>query len=629
MLVAFCSSKWLTVGAVTTLSTYLFCSVAAFDWNNWSLGLGGSAPHEGVQHATDELTDETFDKYMKEHPVTAILFYAPWCFYSQQVMPAWDLAGQKLKIHDPPISLAKIDAHRYGSVGDKYGVSAFPTMKLFVDGTVFDYDSSQGRGWQQIVKWVNRHLDRDHILKSVEDVDHYLNDNDLNVIGLFDVDRNNSIFSQSARHFDDISFAECRNASISKEISSHIAKHATLVCETIFVGQSRENTKAVTLPRKDMNCSDIPRNPQRPEWTDKYKASVAATTLTVKRMDKEEGWQQNLQIRCCDTETDDHKAKTHDIPVPSVVMFMPHDERFARYDGDLEDIHALDKWISARRAPMVMRLSSDTADKVLDSGPDKAPVLFFISNTPRPEIETQLREAAKLLRGRVAVTLSGTNSPIEKRLADLAGVDEDQLPIVTLVEAHGAGGEHYHSSKKYRLPVDNLKTEDVVKFITDFEHGKLTPYLKSEPVPSKEDQMGNPVRVLVGFNFHEVSSDPDTDVLIDFYAPWCGHCRKFEPNYKALAKKLQHVKTLKIYKLDATRNEVQGMNIMGFPTIVLFQAGSSPKRQHVYQGNRQPDDMVNWLKHHCHHKFDETAPSTPAPKEPESGLLDEAEEADL
>jgi protein disulfide-isomerase A1 len=607
---------------VSAASTWLFLGTHAFDW---SLGLTGGG--SSTQHATDELTDDTFDKYMKDHPVTAILFYAPWCFYSQQVMPAWDLAGQKLKIHDPPVTLAKIDAHRFGSVGDRYGVNAFPSMKLFVDGTVFEYDSSQGRGWQQIVKWVNKHIDRDHVLKSVEDVDHYLNDNDLNVIGLFGDNRNHSVFTKSSRHFEDISFAESREMEQSQKIAEHLAKHATLICETIDVGQSTGKVKEVPLPRANMHCTDQPRNPQRPEWTDKYKATAEGEKLKVERADKDDGWQQMLQIRCCDQETPDHKSNAHEIPVPSVVMFMPHDERFARYEGDLEDVHALDKWISARRAPMVMHLNGNTAEKIMDSGPDKAPVLFLITNTAGDEIEKEVRDAAKQLRGRVLVAISGTNSPIEKRLTEMAGVDEESLPVVTLIEARGDAGENYHSSKKYRLPTAGLKAKDVVQFVTDFENKKLQPWLKSEPIPSKSEQ--GPVQVLVGLNFREVSQDPETDVLIDFYAPWCGHCRKFEPNYKTIAKKLKHIKTLKIMKLDATRNEVEGMSIMGFPTIVLFPAGKSPKRQIMYQGNRQPDDMVRWLHDHCNIKFDDRPPAQPVTAEPVSGLLDEAEEADL
>merc|ERR1712025_210614 len=71
----------------------------------------------------------------------------------------------------------------------------------------------------------------------------------------------------------------------------------------------------------------------------------------------------------------------------------------------------------------------------------------------------------------------------------------------------------------------------------------------------------------------------DHDVLVNFFAPWCGHCKKFEPNYKSLAKKLKHVPTLKIMKIDATRNEVENIQIMAFPTILLFPAGGDKLRK--------------------------------------------------
>ncbi|CAE8737051.1 unnamed protein product [Polarella glacialis] len=599
--------------------------VSSFD----AFGFFGAAVE--AKHAVDDLNESNFHPFMKDNPVTAVLFYAPWCFYSQQVMPVWDLAAQKLALHDPPVHLVKIDTSRHGSIGEEYGVRAFPTMKLFVDGAVFDFDSSQGRGWQQIVKWVNKHTERDHVLKNVQDLNHYLHDNDLNVIGLFPDGFNNSAFVTVSRHYDDVIFAEARGNVSAKEIAEDLGKHAALVCETINIGRSTQSSKQVELPRDGMRCFDEPRNPQRPEWTDRFKSTVEGKMLTVNRTDANEGWGQMIQMKCCDDESKAEKAHPM-FPVPSVVMMMPHDERHAVYDGDVFDTHALDRWIQARRTPMVMRMDMDTAEKILAPGPENTPVLFMISRTADTVEESIVKEAAPQLRGRVHVCLSGMESQIEKRTADMAGVEADSGPVVTLVETHGGTGQtgQYHAARKYRIPSEGLTAAKVVEFITDYENGRLAPYLKSEPVPSAEDvRTGGPVGVLVGTTFTSASQDTTQDVLVDFYAPWCGHCRKFEPLYKQLAKKLKHVKTLRITKLDATRNEVEGMAIQGFPTIVLFPAGESPKHTVYYQGSRQPDDMNVWLHEHCTHKFQDTPPPKEAGAEGdpvESGLLDPDEE---
>jgi protein disulfide-isomerase A1 len=38
--------------------------------------------------------------------------------------------------------------------------------------------------------------------------------------------------------------------------------------------------------------------------------------------------------------------------------------------------------------------------------------------------------------------------------------------------------------------------------------------------------------------------EPGKDVLVNCFAPWCGHCQRFKPRYQELAKKLSHVQSL-------------------------------------------------------------------------------------
>ncbi|CAG2063304.1 unnamed protein product, partial [Timema podura] len=107
-------------------------------------------------------------------------------------------------------------------------------------------------------------------------------------------------------------------------------------------------------------------------------------------------------------------------------------------------------------------------------------------------------------------------------------------------------------------------TDSFEKFLTSLKAGELEPYLKSEPVPDSND---GPVKVAVGRNFDEVVTDNGKDTLIEFYAPWCGHCKKLAPIYDELGEKLKD-EDVAIVKMDANSNDVSGpYEVRGFPTL--------------------------------------------------------------
>lgn len=153
---------------------------------------------------------------------------------------------------------------------------------------------------------------------------------------------------------------------------------------------------------------------------------------------------------------------------------------------------------------------------------------------------------------------------------------------------------------KYRMdPSITFSMEKLEMFVLQFLDNKVEPYLKSEAIPA--DNSG-PVKVVVAKNFEEIVNDPEKDVLIEFYAPWCGHCKSLEPKYKELGEKLAHEDSIVIAKMDATANDVPPpYNVRGFPTIYWAPKGkkSSPKK---YEGGREVKDFMSFIKKEASNK---------------------------
>ena len=134
-------------------------------------------------------------------------------------------------------------------------------------------------------------------------------------------------------------------------------------------------------------------------------------------------------------------------------------------------------------------------------------------------------------------------------------------------------------------------SSDLVKFINTYTNSA------NIQLNVQEVSVGSDTPIDITDNFKQLVIDSQEDVIVMFYAPWCGWCKKMLPDYNKLASHFKDLSSkLKIMKIDATAYQVQHENvkIYGFPLVHYFKAGD--KQNPVeYKGNRSFDDLVNYV----------------------------------
>jgi|JI9StandDraft_2_1071091.scaffolds.fasta_scaffold96281_1 protein disulfide-isomerase A1 len=269
----------------------------------------------------------------------------------------------------------------------------------------------------------------------------------------------------------------------------------------------------------------------------------------------------------------------------TVVVFKNFDEK----RNDLPkgyNVTTFKEFVEGKTKPVIMKFDEKAAQYIFGKS---APGLFLYydrNSENASALEAILAEVAPQLTGTIQVIKTGITEGLETRLAEYIGVTAADLPSVRIADTRT-------DLKKYNMP-GAISAENILKFVNDWKNKKLSASLKTEEVPAKQE---GPVYVLVGKSFDEIVMDPTKDVLVEFYAPWCGHCKKIAPIYDEVAQKLSHNKNLIIAKMDSTANETDKVSIQGFPTIKFWPAGNK-ERPMDFEGERTVEGFIDYLTKH-------------------------------
>ena len=224
-------------------------------------------------------------------------------------------------------------------------------------------------------------------------------------------------------------------------------------------------------------------------------------------------------------------AKAEGVKQPAIVLYKSFDEGKDTFDGKFEK-NAISKFVKTAGTPLVgevgpetyagyMEVSSFRFIKRILANAVKAGVplgyIFAETEEERKELAEALKPLAQKHKG--AVTFATIDAKAFGAHAGNLNLQADKWPAFAIQEISNNRKFPFDQEKK-------LTPEEVGKFVQDFIDGKVEPSVKSEPIPEKQD---GPVQVIVAHNYKDIVMDDEKDVLVEYYAPWCGHCKAFVP----------------------------------------------------------------------------------------------------
>ncbi|XP_076146232.1 protein disulfide-isomerase A4 [Alosa pseudoharengus] len=569
------------------------------------------------------LTDSNFDTFITDKDTVLVEFYAPWCGHCKQFVSEYEKIAQTLKENDPPIPVAKVDATKESSLGSRFEVSGYPTFKILKKGETVDYDGD--RSQEAIVARVKEVSQPDWkpppeatLVLTKDNFDEVVNNADIILVEFYapwcgHCKRLAPEYEKAAKELSTrtppIPLAKV-DATVEPELATKYDVSGYPTLKMFRKGKPFEYNG----PRENFGIVDYMSDQAGPP--SKQIQSLKQVQELVKDGDdaiivgvfsSEGDSALEVYMEACNVLRDDYKfrhtfssdvAKFLKASSGHVVMMQPEKFR-SKHEPESKSLAIKDSTSSSEIQdffkknvlPLVgHRKKSNDAKRYT-----KRPLVVVYYGV---DFSFDYRKATQFWRSKVLEVAKD----FPEYMFAIADEEDysDELKSLGLNDS----GEEVNAAilgdggKKYAMEPEEFDSEVLRDFVMAFKKGKLKAIVKSQPIPKSNK---GPVKVVVGKTFDEIVMDKKKDVLIEFYAPWCGHCKKLEPDYIALGKKYKNEKNLVIAKMDTTANDVphESYKVEGFPTIYFAPSNKKESPIKFEGGKRDVETLSKFMEEHA------------------------------
>lgn len=201
-------------------------------------------------------------------------------------------------------------------------------------------------------------------------------------------------------------------------------------------------------------------------------------------------------------------------------------------------------------------------------------ILFTRSTKESHELINVFSKAAEEIRGQATLAIVDCSGEAKKLCRKLKISPEPHI-----LKHYKDGDYHKDYDRKHTV-------QSMVNFLKD----------PSGDLPWEEDERGKDVLHIQDASILSKTLIKERlPLMVMFYAPWCGFCKRLKPEYETAAVELKGHSILAAMDVNKPENAIvrQHFNITGFPTLLYFENGHL---KHKYDGENNKESIISFMK---------------------------------